>query len=221
VVEVAPEPTPEPAVEPDPISDPAAQLAALAAFAARFPCDQTHTDQVLRLSLALFEALAPLHGLGARERVWLHGAALIHDIGWYEGRRGHHKRALQAVIETADLPLDEHERLVVGNVARYHRRALPDPKKHEHFAALSGLDRRLVRRLAAILRLADGLDASHQRLVEEVSCRVTRKKVVLTCRVRSLSREDVAAVHAKSDLFDDVFKRRLEIGWLRVDQDEG
>jgi exopolyphosphatase/pppGpp-phosphohydrolase len=210
------DPAPEQRMSEGP-SDPASRLSVLARFANSFPGDPGHTDQVLRLALLLFEALTPLHGMGATERFWLHCAALVHDIGWTEGRKGHHKRALERVLDARDLPFDPRERLLIGNVARYHRRALPDPDRHPAYASLDATDRKLVSRVAAILRLADGLDASHQHLVETLSCRITPKKVVLTCNVRSPSREDEASVNVKADLFEEVFHRRLEIAWVFTD----
>ena len=65
------------------------------------------------------------------------------------------------ILTTPDLPFERREREIIGCVARYHRRGLPT-LKHEAFAALSAPDQRVVRRLAAILRVADGLDCTRQ-----------------------------------------------------------
>ena len=64
-------------------------------------CDyeEEHTHQVARLSLRLFDELEPLHRLGPKERFWLRCGALLHDIGWIEGRKGHHKTSLQLILD--------------------------------------------------------------------------------------------------------------------------
>ena len=68
----------------------------------------------------------------------------------------------------ADLPaLTEREKAIVANIARYHRSARPK-LKHKGFAALDPDDRELVRKLASILRLADGLDRTHTDAVEDL-----------------------------------------------------
>jgi hypothetical protein len=62
----------------------------------------------------------------------------------------------------------------VAHVARYHRGATPNKRKHVAFGALDRAMRRRVRRLAALLRVADGLDRGH---VSGVDCvRVTWEK---------------------------------------------
>ena len=62
----------------------------------------------------------------------------------------------------------KHDRLLLALVARYHRGATPDPEKHESYAALSPEDQRIVARLGAILRFADGLDRSHTNAVQDL-----------------------------------------------------
>ena len=143
------------------------------------------------LALRLFDELQPLHGLGATERFWLHCAGLLHDIGWIEGRKGHHKTALRMILTTPDLPFERREREIIGCVARYHRRGLPT-LKHEAFAALSAPDQRVVRRLAAILRVADGLDRTHQGIVKDVTCAIGRNRSASTASSRSPPRTSSA-----------------------------
>jgi exopolyphosphatase/guanosine-5'-triphosphate,3'-diphosphate pyrophosphatase len=56
----------------------------------------------------------------------------------------------------------------VALVSRYHRRLGPR-KKHTGFTALPKTDRAIVRRLAGILRIAEGLDRGHSAIVEKVA----------------------------------------------------
>ncbi|HUT34091.1 MAG TPA: HD domain-containing protein [Planctomycetota bacterium] len=137
------------------------------AVAGRYPEELRHAEQVGRLCGQLFDALRPLHGLGGPERELLLCAALLHDIGLSVAVSGHHRASLQLILQ-ADLPaLNADERLVVANVARYHRKAHPSPK-HGHLAALSPAAQALVARLAAILRIADGLDRLHEDAVTDL-----------------------------------------------------
>jgi exopolyphosphatase/guanosine-5'-triphosphate,3'-diphosphate pyrophosphatase len=126
-----------------------------------------HAAQVGRLALSLFDQTRPMHGLGEKEREWLEYAALLHDIGVHISYPRHHKHSYY-LIKNGDLRGFEPEEIeIIGLVARYHRSATPK-KSHDGFAALGGKQRRTVRALAAILRLAEGLDRSHAQTIAGV-----------------------------------------------------
>lgn len=171
-----------------------------------------HTRQVTRLALRLFDELRPLHGLGAEERFWLQCGALLHDIGWIEGQRGHHKTALRIILNTPLLPFDAQERLIIGSVARYHRKALPR-EKHDHFAALEPTEQRIVCVLAAILRVADGLDRTHQSTVEDLSCEIQPGQMIVKCAVRWPAEVERQVALDKGQLLEQVLNQQLVIEW--------
>ena len=171
-----------------------------------------HTHQVTRLALQLFDELQSLHRLGAEERLWLQYAALLHDIGWIEGQQAHHKTALRIILTAPGLPFDTRERHIVGSIARYHRKALPD-EKHDHFAALEPADRQKVRVLAGLLRVADGLDCTHQSAVASLACQVTPKRLVIRCAARQPAEEERLEALDKGALSEQVFERKLVIEW--------
>ena len=126
-----------------------------------------HAEQVRRLSLSLFDQTQPAHGLGAREREWLDHAALLHDIGVHISYGRHHKHSYY-LIKNGDLRGFEPEEVeAIALVARHHRRGLPK-KSRGGYASLPGRQRRTVRTLAAMLRLAEGLDRSHAQSVGSV-----------------------------------------------------
>ena len=123
-----------------------------------------HGEQVRRLSLSLFDQTQAAHGLGAREREWLDHAALLHDIGVHISYGRHHKHSYY-LIKNGDLRGFEPEEVeVIALVARHHRRGLPN-KSRGGYASLPARLRRTVRTLAAMLRLAEGLDRSHAQSV--------------------------------------------------------
>lgn len=179
-------------------------------LAATCQYDAAHIHQVTRLALQLFDELAPLHRLGAAERHWLEMAGLLHDIGWVDGQKGHHKTSLQIILSTPILPLDQRERLIVGSIARYHRKALPK-LSHNHFSALKPPEREIVRKLAAILRVADGLDRTHATIVQDLTARIGTNKVTIICATHTRAKEEAASAREKGDLFELVFNRTLKI----------
>ena len=172
-----------------------------------------HTHQVTRLALQLFDERQDLHGLGEVERHWLQCASLLHDIGCVEGWKGHHKTTLRIIQTTQLLPFTSKERLIIGTIARYHRKSLPEAK-HDHFAALEAEEQSRVLALSAILRLADGLDSTHQGRVQAIEVEATKKKITIACAIKSIAaiEEEIAAAK-KSDLMEKVFHRSVNIHW--------
>jgi exopolyphosphatase/guanosine-5'-triphosphate,3'-diphosphate pyrophosphatase len=149
------------------------------ALAERYDYEVGHSHQDVRLALCIFDLTTRLHDLDDEYRDLLHYAAILHDIGYWYDYENHHKHAFRMIME-ADLPaLTPREKLIVANVARYHRSARPK-LKHKGFAALDPDDREIVTRLAAILRFADGLDRSHTNAVEDLDCWIHGDAVVFT-----------------------------------------
>jgi exopolyphosphatase / guanosine-5'-triphosphate,3'-diphosphate pyrophosphatase len=101
-----------------------------------------------------------VHGLTDREREWLEYAALLHDIGVHISYERHHRHSYY-LIRNGDLRgFDPQEIEIMALVARYHRQARPR-RSHDGYGDLPAGARRVVKTLAAMLRLAEGLDRSH------------------------------------------------------------
>jgi exopolyphosphatase/guanosine-5'-triphosphate,3'-diphosphate pyrophosphatase len=142
-------------------------LAACITLGRRCGFEEEHCLQDARLAVRLFDLTAELHGLDDGHRDLLYCAGLLHDIGYVEGYWGHHKTAYRLIMKAGLPGLTEREKLIVANVARYHRGARPK-LKHKGFAALDPDDRDVVRVLGSLLRLADGLDRSHMDAVQDL-----------------------------------------------------
>jgi exopolyphosphatase/guanosine-5'-triphosphate,3'-diphosphate pyrophosphatase len=179
---------------------------AVLAFARACDYEVEHTPQVCRLALQLFDELASLHGLSEEDRDLLEWGALLHDIGWMEGRNAHHKTARRLILGAEDLPLDEGERAIVALVARYHRKAEPQDH-HAGYEELSEPDRWRVRVLAGLLRVADGLDRSHRGVVEDLACKVDKHRVRVSCRVSAKADLEARGASRKAGLIESLFQR--------------
>ncbi len=137
-------------------------------FAERCRSDRRHVEHVRLLALNLFDMLAEKLDAADEERAILEAAALLHDVGQLVSYRRHHKHSYQLIMHGERLPFSQRERQLVALISRYHRRPGPR-KKHAEFAALPKPDRSIVRRLAGILRIAEGLDRGHTAIVEKVA----------------------------------------------------
>ena len=172
--------------------------------------EEEHTRHVTNLALQIFDQLHDLLNLGKRDKFYLLCAAYLHDIGVHtEGAKGHHKTALRIILSTPLLQFDSKERLLIGSIARYHRKALPSIS-HSHFAALEKKERELVSALAAILRIADGLDYRHDSRVDQVQVAVLEHKITFTCKTKKKNlRQELASAVRKSDLLEKVSSREI------------
>lgn len=172
------------------------------------PC---HVQHVSRLSLALFDGLAPLHHFGPRERLLLEAAAHLHDIGHSspEAAEGHHKESARLIREHAWAGFSPREVEIIAQVARYHRRALPE-FSHDEFRNLPAEDRDLVLTLAAILRLADALDRTHAQLVQNIAVGLPNNRIVLRLEASDVIDRELISARQKCDLAILVFQRDVE-----------
>ncbi len=123
-----------------------------------------HANQVAQLALCIYDQTQTNHGLGSREREWLEYAALLHDIGVHISYTRHHKHSYYLVKNGGLRGFEPDEVEVIALATRYHRRGLPK-RSHDGYGELSAELRRTVRLLAALLRVAEGLDRSHQQSV--------------------------------------------------------
>jgi len=183
-------------------------LASAAALGERYRYDAPHARQVALLATRLFDELRAEHGLGNRDRLLLEVSALLHDIGIYVGLRGHHKHS-QYILSVSDIfGLSREDMDVVSNVARYHRRAAPQ-KSHLPYMALDAATRVVVNKLAAILRVANALDADHLQKVKDVRVLQEDEGFVLEVDgAGDLTMERLAAL-GRADQLTDVFGRRV------------
>ena len=70
--------------------------------------------------------------------------------------------------------------------------------------------------LAAILRVADGLDRTHQSLVQDLSCEITPEQILVRCSVSSPAEVERMFALKKGQLLEKVFRRELAIEWQQI-----
>jgi exopolyphosphatase/pppGpp-phosphohydrolase len=174
--------------------------------------DWPHARKVARLSAQLFEGTESLHHLDAGALRLLDRAALLHNTGMLIEARRHHKHSYRLIREASLPDFSDEERYEIATIARYHRRALPSTA-HEEYAMLSRVARKRVSALAALLRIADALDYSHDGRVLRVASNTElcdAENWIFSLWVRPLADLDDELEHAseKADLFEKVFKRK-------------
>jgi len=160
---------------------------------------------VSRLSLALFEEMRAVHKLPDKYSGILHAAAMLHDIGLFIAYQKHHKHSYYLIKSSGPSSIDAIDLDLVANIARYHRKAHPTPK-HLPFGQLSPVQQDVVRKLSAILRVADALDYGRQCKVTGVQCRRSHTKT-LSIRLQGVGdfRDEIRSATDKASLMNEVY----------------
>ena len=187
-----------------------ARIAGAEALGSRFGYEEAHGKHVSVLSRKLFDQLQSLHKLTEHDRTLLAAAAVLHDIGYAISAGSHHKHSFYLIMNSELTGFTNLERLLIANIARYHRKALPKPQ-HPDFSRLSADDQQRVWKLGGILRVADAMDRSHQSRVKNFKCVIRRDRVLLELLSARRSDHELWAIQNKKDMFEAAFERPLEV----------
>ena len=194
--------------------DPAFRDAAIERLAAACSGEVEHGRTVAALAGRIFEQLATPLDLPVGDRLLLECAARLQDVGYVINYDQHHKHSYH-LIRNSRLPgLRPHDLELIANVARYHRGALPK-KKHENLSRLAANDQQRVQRLAAILRIAGGLDRSRSQQVRDVLASVDDGRAVLEVVADQEPQVDIWGAERRTDLFEKVFGMKVDVRWAK------
>ena len=163
-----------------------------------------HAGAVARLATRLFDLLAAEHGLGARDRLLLRGggAAARHRHLRQPARRTTSTRMylLHGVARSSACPrttCDGRRTSPAITAAGLPQKSPPAVHARSTVTSACG-----VNKLAAILRLANALDAEHVQKVKDVSLQPSRTRMGDRARRDRRPHDGAAGVAARADLFD-------------------
>jgi exopolyphosphatase/guanosine-5'-triphosphate,3'-diphosphate pyrophosphatase len=182
-------------------------------LAERSHFEAPHSKHVQKLALQLFDSIGQRLGCTGDERRLLADAALLHDIGYHISYDKHNKHSYHLIEHAELLGMTPAEQIIVANVARYHRGAEPS-KKHPNFGGLDKPIRQTIKRLSAILRVADGFDRGHASAVAEIKVRWLERALRLTAvpaRTTSNLRLELWGASRKSNLLSELIGVPVEI----------
>lgn len=174
----------------------------------KFSKNTSHPIEVRRIALMIFEeADKKIFEMGNREKEYLEAAALLHDIGYFKEAKGHNKHSMHMIIDNGLEGFNDKETKIIGCICRYHRGGLPDKIEHEVYNTLEKQERKTVKRLGGILKLSDGLDKDHARLIDDIKiiydCKNQIAELILIAQTK---KPDIRSAIRKRDLFEIGFK---------------
>ena len=189
----------------------------VAALAARCDDDAAHSAHVAELALQLYDGTQSMHELPPHCREYLEAAATLANVGLVIAHSKHHLHSYYVIRNSELAGLTDHEIEIIALVARYHRKSGPKPS-HPEYMALDAESRQVVSTLAGILRVAIGLDRSHDGRVRAVRVRddgrSTRgKRLVIEAVARDQAdiSLEVYTAHERGGLLEDVLGRRVDV----------
>jgi exopolyphosphatase/guanosine-5'-triphosphate,3'-diphosphate pyrophosphatase len=171
--------------------------------------DWEHARHVCHLALSLFDQLARLHAYSLAERELLAASAILHDVGVAIDYYRHHRHSAY-LIENADVPGFSHREIaLISLLVRWHRQGAPKPEAYGKM--LDGSDRERLRKLAAILRLAEDLERSRIQRVSDVHCTISNSAITIDALTRGPAEAELWAANRNDEIFRAIFDRKLSV----------
>jgi len=173
--------------------------------------DAPHAQHVSQLALNVFYQLQNLHQLPEKYTSILSAAAMLHDIGLFISHPKHHKHSYYLIKSSGLNSFSKLDLDLVANIARYHRKAHPS-QKHLPFSQLSPGNQNVVRKLSAILRIADAFDYKREQRVKTLTCTLKKSKTLTILATAATSLKDELSWAAKKGrLIQEVFNVALDL----------
>ena len=184
-------------------------------IAARFHCDLRHAEYVRSVAAVLFDQLAPRYELAPELRLPLEMAAILHNCGRAIHERAHHKHG-EYLVQNAELPgLPAETQAILACLVRYHGKSEPEAH-HRLYASLPPRDRRRVRELSGILRIAAAMGAGGTLNVRALRIRVSRKQLRLRLFLAPGANLDLGVLRRKARPFENEFGVRVVLTRTRA-----
>jgi exopolyphosphatase/guanosine-5'-triphosphate,3'-diphosphate pyrophosphatase len=182
-------------------------------LAHRFDHHGEHDLHVWALSRSMFDGLAAagLHDYGEAEREVLWAACLLHDIGVAVNYDDHHRHSHYLTLNAGLPGFTPRELILIGLIARYHRKGVPDPSELGDLAEPG--DKRRLELLCGVIRLAEQLERSRDRAITDVRVSANGNTVSLAADTHP-SRDATVPIWAarrNADLLSDALGRPVEI----------
>ena len=176
----------------------------------RYDWHEDHSAHIAELCMALFDEFRDTLNLTNEDRELLKFSAYMHDIGYFISHRKHHKHALYIIRHSDLLGFKEIEIEMMANISRYHRRSTPK-MRHKYYKKLPKPIRERIKKLSAILRVADGLDRSHYQNVRDVRVEKVNQKTKLFVITETDPQLEIWGAMRKRSLLEAVLSSDVEV----------
>jgi CHAD domain-containing protein len=176
----------------------------------RYDVDMAHAQHVADLALALFDLTSEVHNLPPERRDLLEKAAILHNVGFASYPEKHHTVGRDIILEHRLPELEEVEQQIVACTTAFHRKKFKPkrPKKEPSFTALPAEVQDDALAMAALIRMADGLDYS-QSQTSALGESQRSPQAIQVPITGSHATEDAARAQEKADMWHHLFDVQL------------
>lgn len=176
-------------------------------FAVRMHSSRLHCEQTRRTAASLFDQLTPLHGLNGQLRLPLEMAALMHDAGKAVNLVGHQKHGEYLIRHGEIDGLTSPVREMTAALVRYHGKTDPEPD-HKLYSSFSPSQRRQVRILAGLLRVAVALHSDPKQTPRRVDVTFDPEEIVICIHAKGKSEAILQLARRRAALLEREFSLR-------------
>ena len=181
-------------------------------FAEACGVNMPHSTHVAKLAVQIYQGLSKLFDFDEQDFVLLEAASRLQDVGYLINYEKHHKHSYHLILHSRLEMFSPQDLQIVANVARYHRGAQPKTK-HRNFRMLDEAQRLRVRQMSSVLRLAGGLDRSHNQTVESVEIQGSKAQVDLLVSATEYPEVNLWAARRRAGPFEKIFGTELNVQW--------
>ena len=188
------------------------QLVSVATFLCKkYHADLKHAQHVARLAESMARALLGYLGIREEDVLYLTLAAYLHDLGLFVHNRSHHKHTEYIIGALNLFRLTDIEIKLIACVARYHRKS-PPLRSHLLYQSLPEERQLLAQKLAALIRIANALDASHKQKISQVAVEIAKNQdVVLRVQSQGNLILERTSFKEKKELFEEISGNKISL----------
>jgi exopolyphosphatase/guanosine-5'-triphosphate,3'-diphosphate pyrophosphatase len=179
-------------------------------FARKLQVDLPHAEKVRALAVSMFDSAkrAGFHKIDAPHRELMEYAALLHDVGIFLSYSNHEAHSYYLIKNAGLEGFDQDELQTIATLAYFHRKRFPQDK-HAEFSALQDRERKAVRQISVLLRIAETLDRSHTGVVKTALIRRRGEDAVLEVLCSQSAELEMWGLEAHNRAFERAFNTSL------------
>ncbi|HIV24332.1 MAG TPA: HD domain-containing protein [Candidatus Scatomonas pullistercoris] len=171
----------------------------------RYAVNRPHIQNMEMTSMAIFDAMRRVYGLGERERLLLRIAVMLHDVGKYISMNAVAECSYNIIMSNEIIGLSHEERETIALIARYNTKELPSFEELVQDISIDERQYLLVAELTAIVRYANALDRSHMQKIQAVRAALREQELRLSLEVNRDFTLEQGLLEDKAAFFYEVF----------------
>ena len=171
----------------------------------RYMGSKRRSETLEHIALTIFDSMKKVHGLGNRERLLLQLATILHDCGKYISLTNLGECSYNIIMSTEMIGLSHIEREIVANTVKYNHM---DFDYYEVIGQNAHLDKEAylkMAKLAAILKIANGLDRSHKQKFKNVKTALQDEELIITIDTPVDITLEKGMFYKRADFFEEVY----------------